>query len=179
MVLAKLTCESSPFAGTFAKSRRDIKLRHRQPKENPIAPCEVVQQQSDLCYFSVPLSRTGLYQRARQNAPARWSSRTRDWTPVGAVTLNPERETAIQAAIAQRKLSGSAGAPAFPSRPEKNNAGARSEGQERGGATRSHAQRPLRREHGEDGEHRTLPEASTLASSTTPGATGHRPRGLD
>lgn len=114
-------------------------------------------------------ARHALYQRARQNAPARWSSRTRDWTPVGAVTLNPERETAIQAAIAQRKLSGSAGAPAFPSRPEKNNAGARSEGQERGGATRSHAQRPLRREHGEDGEDRTLPEASTLAHSSPVG----------
>jgi len=121
-------------------------------------------------------ARHALYQRARRNAPARWSGRTRDWTPVGAVTLNPERDTAIQAAIAQRTLSGSADAPAFPSRPEKNNARARSEGQERSGATRSHAQRHLRREHGEDGEHRTSPEASTLAASVGPGATGHRRR---
>ena len=121
-------------------------------------------------------ARHALYQRARRNAPARWSGRTRDWTPVGAVTLNPERDTAIQAAIAQRTLSGSADAPAFPSRPEKNNARARSEGQERSGATRSHAQRHLRREHGEDGEERTLPEASTLAASVGPGAAGHRRR---
>ena len=124
-------------------------------------------------------ARHALYQRARRNAPARWSRRTRDWTPVGAVTLNPEKDTAIQAAIAQRMLSGSAKAPAFPSRPDKNQSRARSEGQERSGATRSHAQRPLRREHGEDGEHRTLPEASTLASSVRSGAPGHRRRGAE
>ena len=34
-------------------------------------------------------------------------------------------------------------------------------GEERSGATRSHAQRVFQREHGEDGEHRTFPEVST------------------
>src|ERR1700722_10901151 len=33
-----------------------------------------------------------LYQRARQSNPRRWSGQTRDWTPVAAVTLNPERD---------------------------------------------------------------------------------------
>src|SRR4051794_39993701 len=33
------------------------------------------------------------YQRARQNAPRRWSRQTRNWTPVDAVTL-PEPRTA-------------------------------------------------------------------------------------
>ncbi len=37
------------------------------------------------------------------------------------------------------------------------------EGEERSGATRSHAQRALPREHGEDGEHRTFPVVSTAA----------------
>ena len=39
------------------------------------------------------------------------------------------------------------------------------EGIGRSGATRSHAQRALPREHGEDGEHRTFPEVSTVAHS--------------
>ena len=37
------------------------------------------------------------------------------------------------------------------------------EGIGRSGATRSHAQRAVAREHGEDGEHRTFPEVSTVA----------------
>jgi hypothetical protein len=39
----------------------------------------------------------------------------------------------------------------------------RNEGEERSGATRSHAQRAFQREHGEDGEHRTFPGVSTMA----------------
>ena len=35
------------------------------------------------------------YLQARERHPARWSRRTRDWTPIGAVTLNPEREDLI------------------------------------------------------------------------------------
>ena len=63
----------------------------------------------------------------------------------------------------------------------------RSGGQERSGATRSHAQRAApadglermsrpAREHGEDGEHRTLPGASTMARSFSPGGPDPRPR---
>src|SRR5205823_5577527 len=40
-----------------------------------------------------------LYQRARHANPRRWSGKTRDWTPVGAVTLNPERDPVIQTAV--------------------------------------------------------------------------------
>lgn len=36
--------------------------------------------------------RHALYQAARARNPGRWSGATRNWTPVGAVTLNPERE---------------------------------------------------------------------------------------
>lgn len=36
--------------------------------------------------------RHALYQEARQRMPGRWSGTTRNWKPVGAVTLNPERE---------------------------------------------------------------------------------------
>ena len=40
-----------------------------------------------------------LYTSARAANPRRWSGTTRDWTPRGAVTLNPERDAAINAAI--------------------------------------------------------------------------------
>jgi len=36
-----------------------------------------------------------LYQRARARMPARWVRKTRNWTPVGAVMLNPVRDAAV------------------------------------------------------------------------------------
>ena len=39
-----------------------------------------------------------LYLRARTRHPARWSGATRNWSPVGAVTLNPEKESVIKMA---------------------------------------------------------------------------------
>jgi putative transposase len=120
-------------------------------------------------------ARHELYQRARQSNPRRWSGQTRDWTPVAAVTLNPERDNVIQASGTRTRLSGSVKAPAFPSRPDNTSAVARNAGEERSTAARSHAQRPLRREHGEDGAHRTFPEASTMAHSGSAVGPGHRP----
>jgi putative transposase len=58
-----------------------------------------------------------VYQDARQRNPQRWSGQTRNWTPVGIVTLNPERDTVVRAATSEILLSGSIGEPAFPSRP--------------------------------------------------------------
>ena len=36
--------------------------------------------------------RHGLYKAAKARNPTRWSGRTRNWTPVGAVDLNPQRQ---------------------------------------------------------------------------------------
>ena len=36
------------------------------------------------------------YLQARERNPARWSGRTRDWSPIGPVTLNPERDAVIR-----------------------------------------------------------------------------------
>ena len=47
------------------------------------------------------------------------------------------------------------------------------QGDGRSTATRSHAQRARQREDGEDGEHRTFPEVSTMAHSARPGGLGH------
>jgi transposase InsO family protein len=40
-------------------------------------------------------ARHALYLRARELNPARWSGATRNWAPIGAVTLNPERDSII------------------------------------------------------------------------------------
>jgi transposase InsO family protein len=108
-------------------------------------------------------ARHAVYQSARERNPRRWSRQTRNWTPVTAVTLNPERNTVVQAAVSEIQLSGSTGAPAFPSRPGNAPVTARSGGDGRSRATRSHAQ------HREHGEHRTFPAVSTVASSASVG----------
>jgi hypothetical protein len=125
-------------------------------------------------------ARHALYVSARARNPRRWSLQTRNWTPVAAVTLNPERDAVVQAAVHQGQLSSSTGEPAFPSRPGCAQATARNGGAwaakrtKRSGVTRSHAQRALAREHGEDGEHRTFPEVSTVANSASSRRTGRR-----
>ena len=42
-------------------------------------------------------ARHALYVKARDLNPIRWSGNTRDWSPVGAVTLNPERDSVVKA----------------------------------------------------------------------------------
>lgn len=47
-------------------------------------------------------ARHALYIQAKQRHPARWSGKTRDWSHIGAVALNPERDALVnQAAGAQ------------------------------------------------------------------------------
>ena len=43
-------------------------------------------------------ARHALYTAARERNPARWSGDTRNWTPVGPVTLNPERDSVVNMA---------------------------------------------------------------------------------
>jgi hypothetical protein len=117
-------------------------------------------------------ARHALYERVREATPRRWSGRTRNWTPVGAVTLNPERE-----AVAQIQLSRSTDGPAFPPRPANATAAARSERDGRSAAARSRAQPPPGGEHGEAGEHRTFPAASAVAGSPAVGGSSHGPQG--
>jgi putative transposase len=42
-------------------------------------------------------ARHALYEQARQRNPARWSGKTRNWSHIDAVTLNPERDVIVQA----------------------------------------------------------------------------------
>ena len=44
-------------------------------------------------------ARHELYVRARAAHPRRWSRHTRNWSPITVVTLNPERESVINATL--------------------------------------------------------------------------------
>jgi len=43
-------------------------------------------------------ARHAVYTAARESNPARWSGNTRNWTPTGPVTLNPERDVVVDLA---------------------------------------------------------------------------------
>jgi len=49
-------------------------------------------------------ARHALYSSAREQNPARWSGKTRNWAPVGAVTLNPERDSIIESHLASNNI---------------------------------------------------------------------------
>jgi putative transposase len=46
-------------------------------------------------------ARDAVYAAARERHPTRWSGPLRDWSPIGAVTLNPERDAVIATAVRQ------------------------------------------------------------------------------
>lgn len=47
--------------------------------------------------IAILAARHVLYTEAKERNPARWSGSTRDWSPIGAVTLNPERDAVVAA----------------------------------------------------------------------------------
>jgi putative transposase len=49
-----------------------------------------------------------LYREARAANPRRWTRHTRNWQPIGVVTLNPERESIVNAALELQRQSASA-----------------------------------------------------------------------
>lgn len=62
---------------------------------------------------AIVAARHALYAKAKLRNPARWSGNTRDWSQIGAVTLNPERDSVVNMAAAaqdtQQKLRDSGG----------------------------------------------------------------------
>ena len=52
--------------------------------------------------------RHALYVRARSSNPRRWARHTRNWQPIAAVTLNPEREVIVNSALIAEKETASA-----------------------------------------------------------------------
>ena len=49
-----------------------------------------------------------LYAQARENNPRRWSGKTRNWTPIDVVTLNPERDSVISDHLAAMHIHNAA-----------------------------------------------------------------------
>ena len=49
-------------------------------------------------------ARHTLYTKARALNPARWSGNTRNWSPIGPVTLNPERDLIISAHLTGKPI---------------------------------------------------------------------------
>jgi len=48
-------------------------------------------------------TRHELYTQMEAANPRRWSRHTRNWTPIAAVTLNPERDSIVQAVVHEEK----------------------------------------------------------------------------
>lgn len=49
-----------------------------------------------------------LYENARSANPRRWARHTRNWNPIVVVTLNPEKDSVVDAALAASKVTASA-----------------------------------------------------------------------
>jgi putative transposase len=49
-------------------------------------------------------ARHAVYLRARQEHPGRWSRHTRNWSPIGVVTLNPERDDIVRASTSREDI---------------------------------------------------------------------------
>jgi transposase InsO family protein len=64
---------------------------HRHSGIGYVAPA----QRHDGDDHAILAARHVLYTKARELKPARWSARTRNWAPIGAVTLNPERDSVV------------------------------------------------------------------------------------
>ena len=112
-------------------------------------------------------ARHAVYQDARQRNPQRWSGSTRNWTPVGAVTLNPERDSCCPGGNVTNPAFRFDRRTCFPiptwQRPSR---GAQRRRWEEQSHPQPRAARPVAREHGEAGEHRTFSAVSTVAHSS-------------
>ena len=53
-------------------------------------------------------ARHDLYTRAKAANPHRWSRHTRNWTPIEAVTLNPERDSVVRLTVEGGKIKSAA-----------------------------------------------------------------------
>lgn len=72
------------FVHWYNHDHRHSGIRYVSPAQRHAGADYVILQQ-----------RHALYCQARERNPRRWSGRTRNWTPIGAVTLNPERDAIV------------------------------------------------------------------------------------
>jgi hypothetical protein len=60
-------------------------------------------ERHDGCDVPILAARHALYLKARERNPAHWSGRTRDWSHIGVVTLDPERDSVVTAHIVRSR----------------------------------------------------------------------------
>jgi len=84
--------------------------------------CNVDHRHSGICYVSpaqrnagedhaILAARHAVYRDARERNPACWSRYTRNWTPMGAITLNPEKDSVVSTASTSTHKAALAGYP--------------------------------------------------------------------
>jgi hypothetical protein len=56
-------------------------------------------------HTEVLAKRHAINQTAREANPARWSGKTRNWTPIGTVSLNPERELQVTVVEPEKQVA--------------------------------------------------------------------------
>ncbi|MGB5009357.1 MAG: IS3 family transposase, partial [Candidatus Dechloromonas phosphoritropha] len=54
--------------------------------------------------LAILAARHAVYTSARDLNPARWTGQTRNWTPVGVVTLNPDRDCIANAHLEDKLI---------------------------------------------------------------------------
>ena len=67
-------------------------VEHRHSGIKYVSPAQRHEGQDQ----NILAARHTLYTQARALNPARWSGKTRNWAPIGPVTLNPERESVVR-----------------------------------------------------------------------------------
>ncbi|MBI3156905.1 MAG: transposase [Burkholderiales bacterium] len=77
---------ASHFVRWYNHERRDGGIRYVSPAQRHVG--------DDTAILA---ARHALYLRARERHPSRWSGVTRNWTPIAAVSLNPERDSGVKA----------------------------------------------------------------------------------
>ena len=68
-------------------------VEHRHSGINYVSPAQRHAGED----VAILAARDALYQQAKHANPQRWSGDTRNWKPIGPVTLNPERDSVVKA----------------------------------------------------------------------------------
>ncbi len=89
--LAQARAWAAEFVRWYNVDHRHSGIRYVSPQQRHIGDDQAILQ-----------ARHALYTQARQRHPARWSGSTRDWSHIGAVTLNPERDALVNMAASAR-----------------------------------------------------------------------------
>lgn len=88
---------ASEFVGWYNHDHRHSGIRFVSPEQRHAG------QDRDIL-----AARHTLYLNARADNPRRWARHTRNWQPIVAVTLNPEKEAIVDAALAADEITASA-----------------------------------------------------------------------